>query len=127
MTTWFITGISSGLGRHIAEQVLEAGGRVAGTVRRPSAVEDLANRYPDGLTTHRLDVTDLAAVQRVVDASHELVGIAEQAPEGVGHLVEEVPLEHLAIAVSEVVLQTFLLRGELHGEASEREHAPLTA
>ena len=32
---WLITGISSGFGRHLTEQLLDRGDRVVGTVRRP--------------------------------------------------------------------------------------------
>ena len=31
--TWFITGVSSGFGRQLTEQLLERGDRVVGTVR----------------------------------------------------------------------------------------------
>ena len=32
--TWLITGVNSGFGRHMAEQLLGRGDRVAGTVRK---------------------------------------------------------------------------------------------
>ncbi len=32
--TWFITGVSSGFGRHLTEQLLARGERVAGTARK---------------------------------------------------------------------------------------------
>ncbi len=61
---WFITGISSGIGRHLAEQLLGRGDRVAGTARRIAAADDL-RRYGDQLWLAPLDVTDPAAVRRV--------------------------------------------------------------
>ena len=39
---WFITGASSGLGRAVAEAVLERGWRAAVTSRKPQAVAPLA-------------------------------------------------------------------------------------
>ena len=45
--TWLITGVSSGFGRHLTEQLLERGDRVVGTVRRPDKVADLADAHPD--------------------------------------------------------------------------------
>ena len=49
--TWLITGVSSGFGRELTDQLLERGDSVVGTVRRPDAVADLADRHPD--TLHR--------------------------------------------------------------------------
>ncbi|PRY30031.1 SDR family oxidoreductase [Pseudosporangium ferrugineum] len=72
--TWFITGISSGFGRELTEQLLRRGDRVAGTVRRESAAGDLAGRYGDRLWLGRLDVTDLSRVREVVDAAFAALG-----------------------------------------------------
>jgi len=44
-TTWFITGTSSGFGRLLTEQLLARGDRVAATLRRPGALDDLRARY----------------------------------------------------------------------------------
>ena len=41
MKTWFITGTSSGLGRILTEKLLKKGDRVAATVRKEDALEDL--------------------------------------------------------------------------------------
>jgi NAD(P)-dependent dehydrogenase (short-subunit alcohol dehydrogenase family) len=72
--TWFITGISSGFGRHISEQLLEQGDRVAGTIRRPGSVDDLAAKYGDLLWIACLDVTDLPEVRAVVDRAFGELG-----------------------------------------------------
>jgi NAD(P)-dependent dehydrogenase (short-subunit alcohol dehydrogenase family) len=47
--TWFITGINSGFGRQMTEQLLATGKRVAGTVRKDGSVDDLVKRYTDQL------------------------------------------------------------------------------
>ncbi|PIL34925.1 hypothetical protein GSI_02712 [Ganoderma sinense ZZ0214-1] len=63
---WFITGTSTGLGRAVAELALEKGDIVVGTARRPSTLDDLAQRYPkDRLLVLPLDVTH---PEQVVDA-----------------------------------------------------------
>ena len=67
--TWFITGISGGFGRLMTEQLLERGDRVAGTARKLEAVDDLKSRYKDQLWLGSLDLTDLPAIHRVVDAA----------------------------------------------------------
>ncbi|GAB2481461.1 Rossmann-fold NAD(P)-binding domain-containing protein [Jatrophihabitans fulvus] len=101
--TWFITGISSGLGRHLAEQVLDAGGRVAGTVRRVDTVVDLQQRFPDRVSVHRLDVTDLAAVGPVVDEAFarwdRIDVVVNNAGYGLYGTVEELTLDQIRQAV----------------------------
>jgi NAD(P)-dependent dehydrogenase (short-subunit alcohol dehydrogenase family) len=67
--TWLITGVSSGFGKEMAAQLLARGDRVAGTVRRPDAVGDLQVRYGERLWVAPLEMTDLAAVRRTVDAA----------------------------------------------------------
>lgn len=65
--TWLITGISSGFGRAIASQLLAAGHRVVGTVRKTDTVQDLLERHPDLLTACQLDVRDREAVRMLVN------------------------------------------------------------
>jgi NAD(P)-dependent dehydrogenase (short-subunit alcohol dehydrogenase family) len=67
--TWLITGVSSGFGKEMAAQLLARGDRVAGTLRRPDAAADLRERYGDRLWLAPLEMTDLAAVRRTVDAA----------------------------------------------------------
>jgi NAD(P)-dependent dehydrogenase (short-subunit alcohol dehydrogenase family) len=72
--TWLITGVSSGFGRELTEQLLERGDRVVGTVRDTSKVSDLRGKYPDTFRADVLDVTDTAAVRQVVDRAFAELG-----------------------------------------------------
>lgn len=72
--TWFITGVNSGFGRELAEQLLSRGGQVAGTVRREGSVDDLRAKYGDRFWVGHLDVTDLVRVREVVDAAFRDLG-----------------------------------------------------
>jgi NAD(P)-dependent dehydrogenase (short-subunit alcohol dehydrogenase family) len=65
--TWFITGASSGFGRQLAELLLKRGHRVAATVRKQDALQDLAAEYGERLWSAILDVTDGVAVRNVMD------------------------------------------------------------
>lgn len=71
---WFITGISRGLGRSIAEAVLQRGGSVAGTVRNLADANDLRQRFPDQLWVGALDLTDLSNIPKVFNAAVEELG-----------------------------------------------------
>ncbi len=63
---WFITGASSGLGRHLTELALSEGDAVTAAVRRPDALRDLADACGGYLTVEELDVTSSQDVSRVV-------------------------------------------------------------
>ena len=72
--TWFITGVNSGFGRELAEQLLERGDRVAGTVRREGSVDDLRAEYGDRFWLGHLDLTDLPRIREVVDTAFADLG-----------------------------------------------------
>lgn len=56
MHTWLITGASRGIGRAVAEVVLEAGHRAILTARRPEMLQSLHAQYPDRSLVLPLDV-----------------------------------------------------------------------
>lgn len=74
MTTWLITGCSTGLGRSLAEAVLARGDSAAVTARDVSAVEDLAAAHPGSALPLALDVTDPVQVAEAVRAAEERFG-----------------------------------------------------
>lgn len=63
---WFITGCSSGFGRHLAEQVLESGERAVLSARNPAQIQDLAQRYGNKALALALDITNEAAIAKAV-------------------------------------------------------------
>lgn len=64
--TIFITGVSSGFGRALASEALEAGHRVIGTVRNDEALRAFEVLSPDRAHGVVLDVTDFARIDSVV-------------------------------------------------------------
>jgi NAD(P)-dependent dehydrogenase (short-subunit alcohol dehydrogenase family) len=72
--TWLITGVSSGFGRHLTEQLLQCGDTVAGTVRDPGKVSDLIKKYPETFQAEVLDMTDRPAVRELVERSFARLG-----------------------------------------------------
>ncbi|RCK68711.1 short chain dehydrogenase [Desertihabitans brevis] len=85
MQTWFITGTSSGFGRSLTEQLLRRGDRVAATLRRPAALDDLRAEHGDRLWVARLDVTDAAEVRRVIDAAVAELGTLDVVVNNAGY------------------------------------------
>ena len=74
MSTWLITGCSTGLGRALAEAVLAHGHHAVVTARDVSAVQDLADAHSDAALAVALDVTDEAQVASAVRAGEERFG-----------------------------------------------------
>ncbi|RWF16004.1 MAG: SDR family oxidoreductase, partial [Mesorhizobium sp.] len=92
--TWLITGVSSGLGRLLAEKALIRGDRVGGASRSEDALPDLRARYPERLRIVAMDLKDQSSVRAAVDrafaasgridivvsnAGYGLLGAAEEA------------------------------------------------
>ena len=74
MSTWFITGCSTGLGRAFAEAALARGHDVVVTARDASSVQDLVEKNPEHALAAALDVTDDAQVAAAVQAAEQRFG-----------------------------------------------------
>lgn len=97
--TWLITGTSSGIGRALTEKLLKRGDRVAATLRKPAALEDLQTQYGEQLWTAQLDVTDTDAVHRVMAEAFERFGridvVVSNAGYGLFGAAEELSSEQI--------------------------------
>ena len=74
MSTWLITGCSTGLGRALAEAVIAAGHNAVVTARDAARVADLAVDNTDRVLALPLDVTDTAQVTNAVSQAEEKFG-----------------------------------------------------
>jgi NAD(P)-dependent dehydrogenase (short-subunit alcohol dehydrogenase family) len=83
--TWLITGVSSGFGRHLTEQLLDRGDRVIGTVRRLESVADFTEKYPERFRVEVVDVRDIEAVRAVVDRAVADFGRIDVAVNNAGY------------------------------------------
>jgi NAD(P)-dependent dehydrogenase (short-subunit alcohol dehydrogenase family) len=102
--TWFITGVNSGFGRLMTERLLERGDRVAGTVRKLDAMDDLKAKYGDLLWLAHLDMTDVPEIRNVVDRAFAELGripvIVSNAGYGLFGAAEELSDEQVAHQIS---------------------------
>src|SRR5271168_162290 len=102
---WLVTGSASGLGRNIAEAVLESGDRLVATARDPRRLDDLVNRFGERVRAVALDVADesasQAAVQVALDAFGRLDVVVNNA--GFGDIA---PFEQLSAERFKAVIDT---------------------
>src|SRR5690242_10773262 len=94
---WLITGSSRGLGRQLAESVLEAGHQLVATARRPEQLADLTEKYGDQVRTVALDVTDPAAAEAAVAAAVDAFGRLDVLVNNAGYAdvasIEDMPAD----------------------------------
>lgn len=74
MTTWLITGCSSGIGRGIAKAVLKNGDNAVVTARNISTVADIVENYPDTAIAVPLDITNKESIADAVKAAADNFG-----------------------------------------------------
>ncbi len=97
--TLLITGVSSGFGRALAEEAIAAGHRVVVTVRSEQAKQAFEALAPNQALGWILDVTDFAAIDRVVADIETTAGPVDVLVNnaGYGHegVMEESPLSEM--------------------------------
>jgi NAD(P)-dependent dehydrogenase (short-subunit alcohol dehydrogenase family) len=71
---WLITGCSTGFGRELAKEVLKAGDKVVVTARNTDDIKDIIADYPQASLPLKLDVTDPANIQSVVEQTVQQFG-----------------------------------------------------
>ena len=126
--TWMITGVSTGLGRALAQAALKRGDRVVGTVRKEADCAAFSAIAPERSIGLLADVTDEAAVHAAVEAAEIRTGgidiLVNNAGYGIVAGVEEASLAEIraqfdvnvfgAIAVLQAVLPYMRARRRGH-------------
>jgi NAD(P)-dependent dehydrogenase (short-subunit alcohol dehydrogenase family) len=85
LSTWLITGCSTGLGRALAEAVLDRGDNAVVTARDAAGVQDLADAHPDTALALALDVTDHRRVVEVVEQAQQRFGAVDVLVNNAGY------------------------------------------
>lgn len=107
---WFITGSSRGLGRALAEEVLETGGQAVLTARNTASLTELSARYGDRALLLPLDVTDAEQAEQTVKAATDAFGKLDVVVNNAGHAViapvEQLPLDDFRAQLEAVLFGT---------------------
>lgn len=127
---WLVTGSASGLGRNIAEAVLESGDRLVATARDTKRLDDLVKKYGDSVRAVPLDVTDESAAQAAVQTAVAAFGRLDVVVNNAGY-GDIAPFEQLSAERFKAVMDTNFYGGErhprgrtAHARAKERLHPP---
>lgn len=95
--TWFITGISSGLGKALAQAAMDDGDFVVGTFRQQAQADDFNRQYQPGGLALLMDVTRPGDIERVYQLVRERYGsidvLVNNAGYGLAGAVEETSLD----------------------------------
>ncbi|WP_348822165.1 oxidoreductase [Flavobacterium aestuarii] len=95
--TWFITGISSGLGKALAQAVIDKGDFVIGTFRNPSQTDLFNDQHKDKAFSLTLDVTNSSRIEKAVKLVNEKFGqidvLVNNAGYGLAGAIEETSME----------------------------------
>jgi len=71
---WLVTGCSTGFGRELAKEILQAGYRAGVASRNTDDVQDIVAEYPETAFAVKLDVTDPAQIKAAVAQVNEKFG-----------------------------------------------------
>lgn len=108
MTTWFITGCSTGLGRALATQVLEAGHRAVITARDVTSLDTLVEAYPDTALGLPLDVCNAGQIAAAVEQAMQRFGGVDVLVNNAGYGYRAAVEEGEAEAIEQLFATNFL-------------------
>ena len=96
---YLVTGVSSGLGKAIAETIIESGDFVIGTFRKQAQVDNFDISYKEKAKGILLDVTNMEAIERQVTYIKDTYGkidfLVNNAGIGFAGAIEEASIEEV--------------------------------
>jgi NAD(P)-dependent dehydrogenase (short-subunit alcohol dehydrogenase family) len=123
---WLITGSSRGLGRAIAETVLEAGYRAVLTARRIDQFDDLVVKYADAVLVLKLDVTNHDQINAAIKAATDRFGTVDVLVNNAGYgylaaIEEGEDVEMRALFETDLFAPVNLIKAVLPGMRARRQ------
>ena len=86
-----VTGGGSGIGRAIAERIVQGGGRVVLVGRRAEVLADVVRAHPDSMHALPCDLTDVDARQGLLARARSLLGALDGLVHAAGVVMHEPP------------------------------------
>jgi NAD(P)-dependent dehydrogenase (short-subunit alcohol dehydrogenase family) len=86
-----VTGGGTGIGRAIAERIVQGGGRVVLVGRRADVLADVVRAHPDSMHALTCDLADVAARQGLLVRARALLGALDGVVHAAGVVVHEAP------------------------------------
>lgn len=121
-----VTGASTGIGRATVLELVGAGFRVFGTVRREADAESLRQQFPELVTPLIMDLLDedsVRAAGEVVNAAGPLFGLVNNAGAALPGPLEIIPIEvfrrQIEINLTAQLLVTQVMLPALHRSADQ--------
>jgi NAD(P)-dependent dehydrogenase (short-subunit alcohol dehydrogenase family) len=121
-----VTGASTGIGRATVSQLVSAGFRVFGTVRRETDAASLRKQFPDAVTPVLMDLLDedsVRAAGELIKESGPLFGLVNNAGAALPGPLETIPIEvfrrQIEINLTAQLLVTQVMLPALHRSAGE--------
>lgn len=105
--TWLITGCSTGIGRGIAEAVLQKGENAVVTARDKNRVKDFEERYPSKALAVTLDMERPETIAQAVEQAQERFGSIDVLINNAGHGYRAALEEGEPAAVTELFQTNF--------------------
>lgn len=105
--TWLITGCSTGIGRGIAEAVLQKGENAVVTARDKSRVKNFEERYPGKALAVTLDMERPETIAQAVEQAQERFGSVDVLINNAGHGYRAALEEGEPAAVAELFQTNF--------------------
>ncbi|MDX1958809.1 MAG: oxidoreductase [Leptospiraceae bacterium] len=94
---WFITGISSGLGKSLFEEVIKTGDIAIGTFRKTEQVEEFNQRNLTNAHTYKMDVTKIEDIHfvynSILEKYNKIDVLVNNAGIGFAGAIEETSIE----------------------------------
>jgi NAD(P)-dependent dehydrogenase (short-subunit alcohol dehydrogenase family) len=100
---WFITGASSGIGKTLAEQVLDDGDTVVGTFREAAEADAFSRSFPGRSVGTVADVRDAAEVAAAVGQAIDAAGRVDVVVNAAGYAIVGAVEELSSVELSEQI------------------------